>query len=279
MVRGGCWTLLGLGAALALAPSAQATIGTSYGGATFDARSRLSATSVALQHRADGSVIGHVGTSIDCGRRGSWVNLAFRVRSGPTGDAFTAGDSLRLRGRSRVIVTVTGTMAPTSASGTVSYRFTRKLKDCRQIPTRRFIARTASNPSGAPSIPPGTSVRLGFTSQSRAGLQLPMALQVRPRGRRVNALWQATLRCGRGRIHITNFSRLARIRPDGRFKRNERFTIRYTTGGREHFRIRFRGRFLADGVRGTLRVRMQFTKPGAQYVPCDSGTRRWTAAG
>jgi hypothetical protein len=108
-----------------------------------------------------------------------------------------------------------------------------------------------------------SAVRFGLTSQSEAGVQLPVALQVRPSGRRVNGLWQATLRCGRTRIPITDFSPLARIRSGGTCARKERFTIRYGDGEREHYRVTFRGRFTADGARGTLRARMQLTKPGA----------------
>ena len=47
----------------------------------------------------------------------------------------------------------------------------------------------------------------------------------------------------------------------------------------ERYRVIFRGRFTADGARGTLRARMQITEPGSTYHPCDSGTRRWTASG
>ena len=52
----------------------------------------------------------------------------------------------------------------------------------------------------------------------------------------------------------------------------ETFTIRYTDGSRERYRVSFKGRFLADGVTGTLRARMQTRKPGKRYYPCDSGT-------
>ena len=65
--------------------------------------------------------------------------------------------------------------------------------------------------------------------------------------------------------------------PDGTFLDDKPYTVRYRDGSSERYRIRFEGRFLADGVVGTLRARMQTRKKGKSYYPCDSGTQTWSA--
>ena len=67
------------------------------------------------------------------------------------------------------------------------------------------------------------------------------------------------------------------VRPDGSFSRTERFTIRYTDGSTERYRVKFSGRFLADGAVGTLSARMQAYERGKRYYPCFSGTQSWVA--
>ena len=61
------------------------------------------------------------------------------------------------------------------------------------------------------------------------------------------------------------------IKADGTFLDDKPWTVRYTDGSSERFRVRFEGRFLADGVVGTLRARMQTRKKG-------NATTRATAA-
>ncbi len=68
-----------------------------------------------------------------------------------------------------------------------------------------------------------------------------------------------------------------KLKADGSFLDIKPYTIRYTDGSSERYRIRFEGRFLADGVVGTLRVRMQRRKKGNSYYACDSGTQTWAA--
>ena len=51
---------------------------------------------------------------------------------------------------------------------------------------------------------------------------------------------------------LYNHSPTAKIKPDGTFSRTESFTIQYTDGSSERYRVSFKGRFLADGVIGTL---------------------------
>ena len=46
----------------------------------------------------------------------------------------------------------------------------------------------------------------------------------------------------------------------------------------EHYRVTFKGRFLADGAAGTLRARVFSTRPGKRRsVSCTGGTQTWTA--
>ena len=277
--RGWCCSVLGVGAALALAPPAQATPGVTYGGSSL-VGDRLGANSVSIHHRADGSVVARIGTSVECDRKRFWTNLAFRVASPPTAGAFTGSDDYRLTRRSRMTATINGTISPTAVTGTITLAFRDKLASCPPIPARPFTARPRSDPAGASSIPPAGTLRFRLTSQSTGGVLLPVALQVTPNGRRVNALWQATLRCGprKVRFPLTNFSARARLRPDATFVRKERFVFRFDDGLRYRWRVVFRGRFTTDGARGSLRARMQITQPGKTFYPCSSGRHRWTAA-
>ena len=276
MLRGRVIAVVGIGAAVACAPAAEATPGTTYGGAAFD-DGKLSGPTISLVHRADGSLVGRVGTSISCGRK-PFINVAIRVTAPPTGDAFTAtGDTLLLE-RARVVATVSGTLTPAGAEGTVAFSFTGRLADCVVEPLP-FSLRAASAPAAGPAPPPPAALRFGLTRQATGGVLLPVALKVSASGRRVRGAWQATMRCGpRARWPVTNYSPPARIRDDA-FVQRERFTIRYGNGERHRWRVVFRGRFTADGAVGSLRARMRIRRRGHTYFPCDSGTRRWTATG
>jgi hypothetical protein len=129
-------------------------------------------------------------------------------------------------------------------------------------------------------MPAGGSLLTGLTGQAAGGIRLPIALRVTRNGRKVFALWQATMQCGpRAVLTAVNLTPQTRIRPDGTFSRKERYAIRYGDGSVDRFRVVLRGRFLSDGAVGTLRARMQTRKPGRRYFPCESGTQRWTAAG
>jgi hypothetical protein len=79
-------------------------------------------------------------------------------------------------------------------------------------------------------------------------------------------------------LTVVSLTPPTRIRADATFGRRERYSIRYRDGSVDRYRVVFRGRLLGDGAAGTLRARTQTSKPGASFFPCDSGTRRWTAA-
>jgi hypothetical protein len=97
-------------------------------------------------------------------------------------------------------------------------------------------------------------------------------------GRKVAARWNAIARCGRGpRERLVNFTPATRIGTAGGFLRKERFTVRYTDAV-VRYRVRFGGRFLADGASGRLRMRAAVMDRRRRVLTrCDTGTRNWHA--
>ena len=71
--------------------------------------------------------------------------------------------------------------------------------------------------------------------------------------------------------------RPARSSPTARSAAARRYTIRYTDGSRERYRVTFKGRFLADGAAGTLRARMQTRKRASATTRATAGTQTWSA--
>ena len=109
---------------------------------------------------------------------------------------------------------------------------------------------TAEPAGGAPRA--GT-VYHGLTSQ-RAKRPRPIVLRVDRRGRRVKAaVFQHRRACQTGRYSITNISPGARIRSDGSFSRTERFGLGFSNAI-EHFKVRMRGQFTPNGVKGTITI-------------------------
>lgn len=179
----------------------------------------------------------------------------------------------------RIEVRLTGTLDGSTATGAITLtpaglRFAR----CKAR-TRPFTLRAETVPTGAAAQPAPGSLLSGLTAEAAGGLRLPVALKVNGRGTRLTALWQGTMRCGATAVlTVVNLTPRTRIRGDATFSRRERYSIRYRDGSVDRYRVVFRGRLLADGAAGTLRARMQTSKPGASFYPCDSGTHRWTAA-
>jgi hypothetical protein len=167
---------------------------------------------------------------------------------------------------------LTGTLTGEAGSGSARLRIA---GGCGGY-TNKFVVRAAAAPVGAPAMPARGSLYNGVTAQSASGTRLPMTLRVATNGR-VYAIWSAAMNCHRGTIATLNVSPSAAINADGSFSRNERYTIRFTDGYSERYRITFNGRFLADGVVGTLRMRMQGHQKGARFYPCDSGVQSWEA--
>lgn len=249
------------------APAAHAD--TLYGGSGLAKGTSPSSPSVALLRRDDGSVSARAVVSARC--RG-WVSYSQVVRlTGRTdGVDFSAAGRARLGGRGPYVrVSLTGAFAPDAVSGTARVR-----TPCHNR-SAALALRTASTPAGAPAVPaPGTLMH-GFSSQSAGGFPLPVTLRVATNGR-VIASWQALVRCGRGKLPVLDLTPSRPIRPDGSFGGEESYTIRYR-GFSERYRVRFHGRFHADGATGTLRAWVQYRDGRHRYVPCRSGNQTWSA--
>ena len=133
--------------------------------------------------------------------------------------------------------------------------------------TRPVSLRSESAPVGAPAAPPASTLFSGLSGQSAAGVRLPVSVRVAASGR-VYAIWTATMKCGpKAVVALGDRDAADELKADGSFLDDEPYTVRYTDGSSERYRIRFEGRFLADGVVGTLRVRMQTRKKGKQLLP------------
>ncbi|WP_157592669.1 hypothetical protein [Solirubrobacter soli] len=251
------------------APTAQAD--TQYGGTGLYKGNIPAAPSISLVRRDNGQVAARVLLSARC-RGYANYNMVIKVAgSTPDGASFTAAGKAKLGRPGSVRVTLSGTLAPDSVSGSARVRF----PGCKGY-TQPFVLRTESAPAGAPAIPaPGTLMQ-GFTSQTAAGLRLPVSLRVAKNGR-VYALWQAVMRCGRAAIALGDYTPSRKVHPDGTFGGSQSYVLRYR-GYSEHYRVTFKGQFRADGVTGTLRARVYYKEEGRRRsVNCVSGTRTWSA--
>jgi hypothetical protein len=116
----------------------------------------------------------------------------------------------------------------------------------------------------------------GVTSRGAGAVKLPVALRVNADGK-LYAAWEALAQCsGRGSVPVMNVTPLTKIRGDGTFKRSERYTIRYTDGSHDVFRVTFAGQFVPGGAVGTLTARSQLADHKHLYAPCFSGTQQWS---
>ena len=75
---------------------------------------------------------------------------------------------------------------------------------------------------------------------------------------------------------MLDFTPTRKINADGTFGGNQSYVMRYR-GYSEHYRVTFKGQFLADGVTGTLRARVYYREKGRRSVNCVSGTQSWSA--
>jgi hypothetical protein len=152
-------------------------------------------------------------------------------------------------------------------------------RSCSFEPDRPWQALLVAPPAGGPAAPGGGAVLLGASDQPIVdGLPGAVLLRTTRDGRRVAARWTAAGRCRRGpRELLQNFTPATALRGTS-FASAERFTQRFSDAV-VRYRVRFAGRFAADGASGTLRVRAsEFDARGARLrTRCDSGTRRWTA--
>jgi hypothetical protein len=105
-------------------------------------------------------------------------------------------------------------------------------------------------------------------------------LRVDGRGKRIRtAIFQHRRRCQTGRYSQTNISPGARIRSGGSFARTEHFAIGFSNAI-ERFRVRMRGQFTPNGVKGTISVTSvaRARRTGRVIDRCRTGTIGFAAA-
>jgi len=246
-----------------------AAAGTHYGGGAYYGK-RSANPMLGLLVQPDGKIRARASTGFSC-RKHTYEPVYIRLSGQAQGTAISASGHTRLRGVGTLRVTLQGTADGQTASGKVTLR----VKGCRGW-TNPFILHTESAPAGAPAMPPPSTMFMGMSAQAAGGNRLPVSLSVTHTGK-VWAMWDASMKCHRGTFPMTNVTPLTKIRPDGTFSRTEHFNIRYTSGFTYHYNVKLAGAFRADGVSGTLRASVRFTKRGGSYYPCHSGTQTWAA--
>jgi hypothetical protein len=225
-------------------------------------------------------------TSLRCGRSSYQVSgRRTFARSGNTVAGSSASVLMLGRGRIEFSWEIGATFEGDAVTGSLRItgrlRYRGRWRRCSQKPVRDFTARAQAAPAGAPvPAPRGGAVFHGLTDMVVIdGLLGPVTVRVGKNGKRLGARWTANAACRRGPPEIlTNRTRRTRIRPSGRFERRERFTQVFSDA-RVRYRVRFAGRFRADGVSGTVRVRAVVYDARGRKVQtrCDTGKRRWTA--
>lgn len=254
-------------AGLVAAPAAAAD--TQYGGSALYKGTSPANPSLSLTLRDNGTAAARVGFAYSC-RGIADYSFVMRATGRVQGASFTLTGRHRIRGLGTIRVSVRGTGTPTDATGTARVR----VPGCRAY-SNPFVLRTESAPVGAPATPPPGTLAQGFSSQSAAGFRMPVVLRVTKRGR-VYGNWGAILTCGRVKLSMFDITPSRAIKPDGTFGGSQTYTIRYR-GYTERYRVTFRGQFLADGAKGTLRATMRARRNGRALVPCRTGTQTWTA--
>jgi len=220
---------------------------------------------LSLTAHDDGRVTGRVSFAYRCHGLLNY-NLIARVSGRANGAAFTLTGKTRLGSR-KIRFTVTGTLAPDAATGTIRLR----ARGCRGY-ANPFTLRTPSAPGGVPTKPAPNQLMLGMSSQSAGGAAMPVYARVTNAGR-VYVVYAAWLSCGRAHFQRVTVSGSMKVKADGTFHSAGAYTLRFVKGPSERVHIKLRGQFLADGVKGTLNVRS--TARG--YRPCTSGTQTWAA--
>jgi hypothetical protein len=235
---------------------------------------------IALQPRGDRMAL-RFDTTLLCGRR--TFEAVGRARAAFDGAAFSARGASRVPGlRLRYAWELSGAVSGPAVTGELRIAGVRRSGGrriaCTRHPTRRFQARIGTSPAGAPAAARPAAGYLGMSAIAIGGLPGPVVLRTTRDGRKVAARWNAIARCGRGpRERLVNFTPATRIGPAGGFLRRERFTVRYSDAV-VRYRVRFGGRFFADGAAGRLRMRaVVMDRRRRVLTRCDTGTRGWHA--
>lgn len=110
-------------------------------------------------------------------------------------------------------------------------------------------------------------------------LRSPVMIVANRTGRQVGAFWSVLGRCSNSPDwRYMNATPFTRVRSDGSFVRNERYSVRFLGGIVERYRVSFAGRIVAGAATGTLRLRVRAVRRGRTLNRCDSGTQQWRAA-
>ena len=280
--------LLALGLLVAI-PAAARAQAPSYGGGslpyTKTPRTFNPSVGIVLQPRGQQIAL-RFDTFLLCGRTAH--GAAGRRLAVLAGTSFAAnGASVVRSGRVRFEYgwSLRGTVAGQTVTGGLRIAGRRRIGGgrwvrCRRRPERGFQARLAAPPAGSPAMPRPASSYYGLSDMEIVdGLRAPVVLRTTRNGDGVAARWNAIARCRRGvGERLANFTPATRVRPDGSFARNERFSVRYADA-LVRYRVRFAGRFQSDGAQGELRMRARvFDRRGRRLrTRCDSGRRRWRA--
>lgn len=178
------------------------------------------------------------------------------------------------RQRETVRMVVFGRVDGGAGSGnvraTVTYRTGGKVDATCRLRKQGFQVR-AAGPEAAPGAARAGTVYHGLMSQ-RSKRARPFVLRVDSRAKRVRiAIFQYRRRCATGRYSQTSISPGVRIGAGGGFARTERFAIGFSNAV-ERFRIRMRGQFTPNGVRGTISVTSVARTPGGGVIDrCRTG--------
>src|SRR5215218_7922711 len=263
VARAGAAAVLTLGLLVAI-PAAARAQAPSYGGGslpyTTPPRTFNPSVGIVIQPRGPRVAL-RFDTLLLCGR--TTQEAVGRKLVALAGSSFAAsGASVVRSGRVRFEYgwLVRGTVAGQTVTGSLRIAGRRRIGHgrwvrCRRRPERAFEARLATQPAGAAARPQPASSYYGLSDIVIAdGLRAPVVLRTTRDGAKVAARWNAMARCRRGpRERLANFTPATRVRPEGSFERSERFSVRYADA-LVRYRVRFAGRFLADGAQGELRM-------------------------
>jgi len=259
-----------------------------YGGGTLDAgalgRSYHPTVGVTFAPRG-GQVALHFDTTLRCGRD-SYQVRARRLVQPTGGHVASAGKGRLALGRGRVTWhwSLAADLDGRLAAGVLTIGGKRRAggrtTSCTHAPQRGFRARAATAPTGAPALPAAGGSYLGLSAiRLSGGVPAPVVLRVGGSGRKAFARWTVSAPCRRGPAErLTNLTPPTAVAADGRFRRTERFKVRFSDA-LVRYRTSFAGRFTTDGALGTLRLRAHvYSRSGTRLITrCDTRARKWSA--
>ena len=107
----------------------------------------------------------------------------------------------------------------------------------------------------------------GLSGQLAGSVFMPVTLRVARNGR-VYGIWTATMKCGpKAVVSMGSSIPPTAVKADGTFLDDKPYTVRYRDGSSERYRIRFEGRFLADGAWGRCGHGCRPRREGQELLP------------